>query len=211
MLLVSPRLADRLWMVTGFTLGHSVTLSLAALGLLQARVAAVEALIGFTVALLAAEVFMLAQRSRMAALLLALVLAGSLGAAIAGALPGMPPGVLFALLLLTPAYLWLSERSGSRVRLHLGMTAVFGLVHGLGFAAVLQSLGLPDGQRGWALAGFNLGVEAGQLALLLGFGTAIAVAARLAGTAREQFGERVLAGMLCATGIFWFVGRSALA
>jgi hypothetical protein len=42
----------------------------------------------------------------------------------------------------------------------------FGLVHGLGFASVLLDLGLPGQQRLIGLIGFNLGVEAGQLALV---------------------------------------------
>lgn len=46
---------------------------------------------------------------------------------------------------------------------------IFGLVHGLGFATVLLDLGLPDMSRAAALAGFNLGVEAGQLAIVGAF------------------------------------------
>ena len=42
----------------------------------------------------------------------------------------------------------------------------FGLVHGLGFANVLSDLGLPRGALALALVGFNLGVEAGQLAIV---------------------------------------------
>jgi hypothetical protein len=45
----------------------------------------------------------------------------------------------------------------------------FGLVHGLGFASLLTDLGLPSGTRVWALLGFNLGVEAGQLAIVAAF------------------------------------------
>lgn len=41
---------------------------------------------------------------------------------------------------------------------------VFGLVHGLGFAGALASSGLPPG---WGLVGFNVGVELGQLAIVL--------------------------------------------
>lgn len=44
---------------------------------------------------------------------------------------------------------------------------VFGLIHGFGFASVLVDLGLPEDQRWLALLMFNLGVEAGQLALVL--------------------------------------------
>ncbi len=43
---------------------------------------------------------------------------------------------------------------------------VFGLVHGFGFASVLADLGLPREHLLVALVGFNLGVEAGQLAIV---------------------------------------------
>ena len=42
----------------------------------------------------------------------------------------------------------------------------FGLVHGFGFAGALTELGLPKGARLASLFGFNLGVEAGQLAVV---------------------------------------------
>jgi len=45
----------------------------------------------------------------------------------------------------------------------------FGLVHGFGFASVLTDLGLPQGTLALALAGFNLGVEAGQLLIVCAF------------------------------------------
>lgn len=43
----------------------------------------------------------------------------------------------------------------------------FGVVHGLGFAGALAQLGLPAEHRLVALLGFNVGVEAGQLAVVL--------------------------------------------
>jgi len=46
------------------------------------------------------------------------------------------------------------------------MAASFGLVHGLGFAGALREIGLPPGRAAVALAGFNLGVEVGQLAFV---------------------------------------------
>ena len=46
---------------------------------------------------------------------------------------------------------------------------VFGLIHGLGFASVLADLGLASWNLVLALVGFNLGVEVGQLALVLLF------------------------------------------
>ena len=44
---------------------------------------------------------------------------------------------------------------------------IFGLLHGLGFASVLGEFGLPDGFFIAALLGFNLGVEIGQLTVVL--------------------------------------------
>ena len=46
---------------------------------------------------------------------------------------------------------------------------VFGLVHGLGFASVLADLGLRGYSLVLALIGFNSGVEAGQLAIVMAF------------------------------------------
>ena len=43
----------------------------------------------------------------------------------------------------------------------------FGLLHGFGFAAVLSEMGLPRGVRLISLLAFNLGVEVGQLAVVL--------------------------------------------
>ena len=45
----------------------------------------------------------------------------------------------------------------------------FGLLHGFGFASVLVDLGLPQGALAVALAGFNVGVELGQLAIVAAF------------------------------------------
>lgn len=55
----------------------------------------------------------------------------------------------------------------------------FGLVHGFGFAAVLSDLGLPQSTLLLALLGFNVGVEVGQLAIVIAF---LPLAYRLRGT-----------------------------
>jgi len=49
------------------------------------------------------------------------------------------------------------------------LALLFGLVHGFGFAGLLLEAAAPGGLLPWALAGFNLGVEAGQLAAVLGW------------------------------------------
>jgi len=49
------------------------------------------------------------------------------------------------------------------------MAFAFGLIHGFGFASVLSDLGLPQDALVLALVGFNIGVEAGQLAIVAVF------------------------------------------
>ncbi len=44
---------------------------------------------------------------------------------------------------------------------------LFGLVHGLGFASALKSIGLPQSHLPMALLSFNVGVELGQLLMVL--------------------------------------------
>ena len=56
------------------------------------------------------------------------------------------------------------ENSKSRILVVLA----FGLLHGLGFAGVLRELGMGAGHFGATLAAFNLGVEAGQVVVVLG-------------------------------------------
>ena len=55
----------------------------------------------------------------------------------------------------------------TRFRESAAMPFAFGLVHGFGFADVLRDLDLPLGQFVWALLRFNLGVEAGQLIIVV--------------------------------------------
>jgi hypothetical protein len=68
----------------------------------------------------------------------------------------------------------LSERFS--IQIHYILALAFGLIHGLGYANTLR-FSLTDGQSiGWALLGFNIGLELGQLlvvALMLTAGAAI--------------------------------------
>jgi hydrogenase/urease accessory protein HupE len=45
---------------------------------------------------------------------------------------------------------------------------LFGLLHGFGFAGALAEIGLPQGEVPMALLTFNLGVEAGQIVIVIG-------------------------------------------
>lgn len=86
-----------------------------------------------------------------------------------------------------------------------GLAFVFGLIHGFGFANVLLDLGLPGHQLALALAGFNLGVELGQIAIVLAF---FPVAWVLRNTVFYRWGV-VVAGSaaIAVLGLAWTVQR----
>jgi hypothetical protein len=58
-------------------------------------------------------------------------------------------------------------RRGTISYLRVAVVFCFGLLHGLGFASVLQDVGLPAGQFAVGLIGFNVGVEFGQIFVIL--------------------------------------------
>lgn len=58
------------------------------------------------------------------------------------------------------------DRDGWLRRFPAPLAALFGLVHGLGFAGALSAVGLPEGEIPLALLAFNLGIEAGQIAVV---------------------------------------------
>lgn len=82
---------------------------------------------------------------------------------------------------------------------------VFGLIHGFGFANVLLDLGLPGQALALALAGFNIGVELGQIAIVLVF---IPLAWMLRHTAFYRWGVVVGGSSLIALlGLAWTLQR----
>lgn len=86
------------------------------------------------------------------------------------------------------------------------LTFVFGLVHGLAFAEALIELKLAGWPLARALLGFNLGVEAAQVMVV------VLIAPGLAWVARQPRGpqaERALALAIAAIGAVWLVQRLA--
>ncbi|HKP97137.1 MAG TPA: HupE/UreJ family protein [Fibrobacteria bacterium] len=81
----------------------------------------------------------------------------------------------------------------------------FGLIHGLGFAGVLKSLGLPEGQFFKVLVSFNVGVELGQLTVI-----AAASALTVWMWKKPWYYRRVVipvSSLIAAVGLFWFIQR----
>lgn len=106
--------------VTAFTIAHSITLSLAALGYVGLPGPPVEATIALSIVFLAVEIILGRQ--------------------------GTPT--------ITGKYPWL-------------VAFIFGLLHGLGFAGALTSVGLPQQHLPLALGFFNAGVELGQIVFIM--------------------------------------------
>ena len=140
--------------VTAFTIGHSVTLSLAALDIVTPPSTVIEPAIALSIVFVGADNLV---------------------------------------------------RGGGRdVRALIALT--FGLVHGFGFANVLREFGLPREALGWSLFSFNVGVEIGQLFIVLVVATSLALVRRRS----EAVGMRLASAgslVVVAAGTYWFVQR----
>jgi hypothetical protein len=87
------------------------------------------------------------------------------------------------------------------------VTFCFGLIHGFGFASVLAELNLPTADFAWALLQFNLGLEAGQLMIVIA-ATVVLFALRH----WRRYGPIVIRGgsfVAMAIAGVWFVERVA--
>ena len=140
--------------VTSFTIAHSITLSLAALNILNPPARLIEPAIALSIVYVGADNIL--------------------------------------------------AKGGRDVRAWIALA--FGFIHGFGFANVLREMGLPSRALTWSLFSFNLGVEIGQLIVV------VAVASALAALrSRSEWAGRhvAFAGsiVVIAAGAFWFVQR----
>ena len=208
LLLLAGSVREVAGLVTAFTIAHSVTLGLAVLGLVRPDGAAVEALIGYSIALVAAEnAWLLGGRGIAVPAAVALGTAGlALFAAFGTGAVG--PLVLGGLAVFAGCHFALLGRVARPARLRAAVAFVFGLVHGFGFAGVLAEMELPTGRLVPALFGFNLGVELGQLAVVALVWPALAAIAR---TSPRRWGPLVAeagSAAICGLGLFWFLTRA---
>jgi hydrogenase/urease accessory protein HupE len=115
------------------------------------------------------------------------------------------PSIVEPAIALSVAYVgvenWLVKDGEKRWRI----TFPFGLVHGFGFAGALGQIELPSASIPPALVAFNLGVEAGQLAVLA-VTLPIVLYARKSAWFRDK-GVRALSLGLTVAGCVWFVLR----
>lgn len=82
----------------------------------------------------------------------------------------------------------------------------FGLIHGFGFANVLREFGLPRQALGWSLFSFNLGVEIGQVCIVVIVASLLAMLRNR----NQVVGQRIVTiGSLVVilAGSYWFIQR----
>jgi hydrogenase/urease accessory protein HupE len=89
------------------------------------------------------------------------------------------------------------------------MTFAFGLLHGLGFAGALRSIGLPGDAIGLALGSFNLGIELGQLAFIAAI-LLLAVLGRRLMAPTPLWARGLAAYGIGSLAAFWCLQRLAL-
>ena len=207
LLLVGSSLGEVAKVVTGFTVAHSITLGLTVLGYVHPARAPVEALIGLSIALVAAENgWLIGTRSRV----VPWVIAGALTLLALLAVRGhgqVPPLTLAGLALFTLCYFGLLQRLTRTASVRWAIAFIFGLVHGCGFAAVLGEAGLPPDRVVHALLGFNIGVELGQLMAVALVWPLLQWATHRRMHVRTAIIE-VGSALVLALGVFWFVTRT---
>lgn len=205
LLLLNQRLKRLVLAITGFTLGHSLTLSLAVLDLVRPVNSFIEALIGFSIALLGLEFLIRHSKSNstyvknISYLLFFLFLlyfifsegSNSLG--------------LLGLFVFSFCYLMLVSKNLSSF-FSLFIASIFGLIHGFGFGGFLFEVGFSEDNILKTLFGFNLGVEIGQLMAMSLFILIIFGISKL-DIKNKEYINPLLATFLVTLGTYWFVYR----
>lgn len=116
-----------------------------------------------------------------------------------------PSSVVEPIIALSVVVAALNNLMGHASQKRWRLAFLFGLIHGFGFAFVLVDLGLPAQQLALALGGFNIGVELGQLAIVLSF---IPLAMLLRRTTFYRWGVVVGGSLLIAGfGCYWLYSR----
>lgn len=162
LLLLGGTLSRLALIVTSFTIGHSITLSLAALDVIAPPARIIEPLIALTIVVVGADNLLVIRNAK--------------------------------------------TNDGKATDIRAWLAVAFGLIHGFGFAYVLKEFGLPKAALGWSLFAFNLGVEIGQLMIVLVAAGTLALIRRRSESASRQL---AIVGSIAviAAGTYWFVQR----
>ena len=121
----------------------------------------------------------------------------------------LPGSIVEPLIALSIVYVAVENLATSRLSpWRPAIVFAFGLLHGLGFAGVLQEVGLPRADYAIGLVAFNIGVEGGQLAVI----AAAWLCTGLWFAARPWYRTRIVwPASICiaAIGLYWTIERVA--
>ena len=168
LVLGAMHLKPLLWRVTGFTIGHSITLSLGFFGFVPTAawfVPVVETGIALSI----------------------------IYVAFVAVVPDFKPG-------------WQQKKSEWTV---VGVTGLIGLLHGLGFSFVLQNILQITSPNIWqSLVAFNLGVELGQLLIVI-VAVLVFYLISLLGDSATKINRYIIAGLCTAIASYWVIERGS--
>ena len=167
LLLLVTNLKRLLLVITGFTIGHSLTLSLSVINIIQVKSSLVEALIGYTIMFVGLEYLYKENNDHRVSMIFITTL--SLLLLIFGNLinPNFPYFLILGILLFSLGYFYLLKNLNSENNLLSIITIIFGLIHGFGFGGFLLGSKISSENIFSGLLGFNLGVEVGQIIFVL--------------------------------------------
>ncbi len=112
------------------------------------------------------------------------------------------PLIALSIVVVGVLHLWMPAIS---IKWLVSVTFGFGLVHGLGFAGVLQGLGISSDALFRSLLGFNLGVEAGQILVALVLFPVIRWMRQIQW--RQVKFQPAAHAMIAVTGLYWLMER----
>ena len=167
LLLLVTNLKRLLLVITGFTIGHSLTLSLSVINIIQVKSSLVEALIGYTIMFVGLEYLYKENNDHRVSMIFIITL--SLLLLIFGNFinPNFPYFLILGILLFSLGYFYLLKNLNSENNLLSIITIIFGLIHGFGFGGFLLGSKISSENIFSGLLGFNLGVEVGQIIFVL--------------------------------------------
>lgn len=139
----------------------------------------------------------------------ALTLAASAWGGVAIAPQLVEPAIAATIVGMAVFDLWQRHRSNwAPPAVQLALVFGCALVHGLGFASALGSLGLSGANLLWSLAGLNLGIELAQVGVAAAAALGSVVVARLAGPTGPVRLAHAASMFGVAAGLWWLVERT---
>ena len=191
--------------ITGFTIGHSLTLGLGAMNVLRVHSEIIETLIGFSILLLAVEYFHKhAFEINKLIKNLALSFCAFLPLTIFG---NLDPILIVGLALFLTFYLSLTNHYSSPW-LPLMVTVFFGLIHGLGFASSIAESGIPQDRLLPIILSFNIGVEVGQLVVAFTLLAFLKLTKTYFRFSDFNYLHGAMGAFVFSMGTFWFISRA---